>query len=123
MQINTTVTLTNSAGDSIELTGQELGELRGSVAETAVTGYEKYIGLPVLIRTVTHHYSGRVIEVVGMTLTLDEAAWIADDGRFNEAVRDPDNFAEVEPYAKPVVIGLGAILDVTEISKTVTKVK
>jgi hypothetical protein len=80
------------------------------------TGYEKYLGKNVFLRTVTHHYTGNVIEVTNMTMTLNDAAWIADDGRFNEAMKDSANFSEVEPYSNPITINLYSILDITELN-------
>ncbi len=80
------------------------------------TGYEKYEGKNVFIRTVTHHYTGKCIETTYLTMTLTKAAWIADDGRFNESMKDSSKFSEVEPYAKPITINLYSILDITEIS-------
>ena len=87
------------------------------------TGYEKMVGKSVLIRTVTHHYTGRVIEVTGLTLTISDAAWLADSGRFNEFLKDPDKANEVEPYQNDVIINLYSILDVTEIPKLLGSVK
>ena len=87
------------------------------------TGYEKYIGKNVLIRTVTHHYTGAVTDVTGLTLNIENAAWLADSGRFHEFLKDPDNANEVEPYPNPVTINLYSILDVTEIPKYLVDVK
>ena len=101
----------------VEMAMNENGEC------SSKSGYEKYNGKNVLIRTVTHHYSGNVISVDNLTLTMKDAAWIADDGRFNESLRDPDNFNEVEPYLNDVTINLYSILDITEIPKVITKVK
>ena len=80
-----------------------------------LTGYEKYLNKNIFIRTVTHHYTGHVIEVTNMSMTLEKAAWIADDGRFSVSMKDSSKFNEVEPYAKPITINLYAILDCTEI--------
>jgi hypothetical protein len=72
----------------------------------------KYNGKNVFIRTVTHHYTGRVRGLSDNFITLVDVAWIADDGRFNEAIAK----GEVEPYPDglEVDIGMGAILDVCE---------
>jgi hypothetical protein len=40
------------------------------------------IGQSYLIRTVTHYYTGRLVAVDGNELLIEEAAWIADTGRF-----------------------------------------
>jgi hypothetical protein len=69
------------------------------------------------IRTVTHHYTGTLIAVYDKELVLKDAAWIADDGRFHQAVTT-GAFNEVEPFAPGefVIIGRGAVLDAQKIS-------
>jgi len=69
------------------------------------------IGKNYFIRTVTHHYTGKLASVHEHELVLTDAAWIADDGRFMQAVASGE-FKEIEPYPDgPVIIGRGAILD------------
>lgn len=68
------------------------------------------------IRTVTHHLTGQLIAVHDKELVLLNAAWIADDGRFSEAIKS-ESFSEVEPFPenRKVIVGRGSILDATEI--------
>lgn len=73
------------------------------------------VGASYFIRTVTHHYTGRLVAVYAQELTLDDAAWIADDGRFADALAS-GKFSEIEPYPGRVIIGRGSILDATAIS-------
>lgn len=70
------------------------------------------IGENYFIRTVTHHYTGRLTEVYENELVIVDAAWIADDGRYTEAVKS-GAFNDIEPYpdGREVVIGRGAIVD------------
>ena len=89
----------------------------------AKTGFERYEGKNVFIRTVTHHYTGHVECVDSMSLTLSSAAWIPDDGRLNESLCDPDNFEEVELYPNPLTLNFYSFLGVTEIPKLPTEVK
>ena len=72
------------------------------------------VGKNYFIRTVTHHYTGRLVEVTEHELWLEDAAWIADDGRFTQAVGG-GKFNEVEPFpsGRCVAIGRGALLDAT----------
>lgn len=64
-----------------------------------------------LIRSVTFHYTGRLTSVYNHEIVLEDAAWIADDGRFKDAV-EKGTFNEIEPYpAGEVIIGRGAITD------------
>ena len=74
------------------------------------------IGTNYFIRTVTHHYTGELVNVYEHELVLKNAAWIPDDGRFTQAV-EKGEFLEAEPYPaeRLVIINRGALLDVSEI--------
>lgn len=76
------------------------------------------VGNKVFIRTVTHIITGEVTDVSAQEVTLKSAAWIADTGRFMGAIQSGD-FSEVEPYPteNSVVVGRGALIDATVISK------
>jgi len=73
------------------------------------------VGRKVFIRTVTHHYTGRITLIEPDAVVLENAAWIADDGRFSDALKSGD-FSEVEPYPDGVTVEVsrGAILDASE---------
>lgn len=71
-----------------------------------------HLGENYFIRTITHHYTGKLIRITSKELVLEDAAWIADDGRFMNAIKD-GTLNEIEPYQDDVVIGRGAILDAT----------
>jgi hypothetical protein len=72
------------------------------------------IGKNYFIRTVTHHYTGRLEQVFPGELVISQAAWIADDGRFSQALATGE-FNEVEMYPPNslVILGRGAIIDAT----------
>src|SRR3990172_4845408 len=84
-------------------------------AEENDKDYTDLIGQNVFIRTVTHHYTGRLIEERAGVIILANAAWIADDGRFSNAMNRGE-LSEVEPYYQDqmVRINKGAILDLSE---------
>jgi hypothetical protein len=69
-------------------------------------------GQSVIVRTVTYHYTGRITEVTDKWITLDDAAWIADSGRWADALRD-GTLSEVEPYPGQVMISTGAVVDIS----------
>lgn len=71
------------------------------------------IGKSYLIRTVTMHYTGRVVGVTDSDVTLEDAAWIADTGRFANSLAD-GTLSEVEPYPGAVHICRGAIVDFSQ---------
>ena len=74
------------------------------------------IGKNYLIRTVTHIQTGRLVGVSAQELILEDAAWIADTGRFAGALQSCD-FSEVEPFPEGrVLIGRGALIDAVQIS-------
>lgn len=52
---------------------------------------------PVFIRTVTYHYTGEVVGETENFFVLKNAAWIADSGRWGEALKT-GNLDEVEAY-------------------------
>ncbi len=71
------------------------------------------VGESVFIRTVTHHYTGKLVKVYPNELVLTDAAWIADDGRFSEAL-STGKLNEVEPYPDgEVIVPRGCIVDCT----------
>lgn len=71
------------------------------------------IGKAYLVRTVTMIVTGRVVRVVNGLLVLEDAAWIADTGRFSDALKT-GVLSEIEPAEGQVLVGLGAIVDVYE---------
>jgi hypothetical protein len=71
------------------------------------------VGKSYLIRTVTLYYTGRLVAVTETDLLLEEAAWIADTGRFATCLKS-GTFNEVEPFCDPVIVPRGCIVDATE---------
>ena len=83
---------------------------------TSYPGHPFKIGANYFIRTVTFHHTGRLVEVTPTELVLEDAAWIADSGRFSDALKT-STFSEVEPFPSGrVIIGRGALIDAAEIS-------
>jgi len=74
------------------------------------------IGETYLVRTVTMIQVGRLERVTRHELVLSDAAWIADTGRWSDAVTD-GHFAEVEPWpaGTEVIVGRGAIVDACQV--------
>ena len=72
------------------------------------------IGAIYLIRTVTMIDTGKLVAVTSQELVLEDAAWIADSGRFSDALVT-GNLNEVEPFPSGrVILGRGAIIDAVE---------
>ena len=89
----------------MELTMKDLKELLGTTSDCGPW----QIGQAYHIRTVTHYWTGRLVQVTSQELVLDDAAWIADTGRFADMFDGGPS--EVEPVCGPVIIGRGAIVD------------
>lgn len=74
------------------------------------------IGKHYLIRTVTMIDTGKVVEVGPQEIVMEDAAWIADTGRFADALKKSE-FGEVEPFPDGrVIVGRAAIVDAVEIT-------
>ena len=99
-----------------DLTLGQLDELRtllGSTPTLPVDHSHPYeIGKVHFVRTVTYHFTGKLVAVFPQELVFEDVAWIADDGRFADAVASGE-FSEVEPFPKGarVLIGRGSLID------------
>ena len=81
------------------------------------------IGKNYHIRTVTMAHAGTVKSICGNFIVLENASWVADTGRFNEYLRDTAKVKENETFKNDVIIGLGSIVDATEIDSAYSSVK
>lgn len=90
---------------------------RSTVSQDTNTNAHWEIGKIYLIRTVTMIDTGRLVAVTPQELVLEDAAWIADTGRFADALVKAE-FGEIEPFPDGrVIIGRGAIVDAVQIKK------
>jgi hypothetical protein len=83
------------------------------LVENDGTLLDSLIGKNVFIRTVTHHHTGRLVAADDKFVLLADAAWIADDGRFAQALAD-GTVNEVEPFPGSCFVNIGAIIDMCE---------
>lgn len=67
------------------------------------------VGEKFFFRTVTYHLTGKVKKVIGSILELEDAAWIADSGRFMQCIKD-GVVKEVEPVGK-AFINIASVTD------------
>lgn len=68
------------------------------------------IGYNYLFRTVTHIEVGRVKSVDGVFVTLEDASWIADTGRYHDCL-SKGVFNEVEPYPLTTTINSASLIN------------
>ena len=88
-----------------------INDLRELIGEKSTGGPKLAIGDKVFIRTLSYHYVGRVVEVRGSWIELDDASWVADSGRWSNALRT-GKLTEVEPYLNTVWVNLDCAVDV-----------
>lgn len=75
------------------------------------------IGEIYLLQTVTLYFTGRLVAVNALELIIEDAAWIADTGRFSDALKTL-SFSEVEPFPDgPVIVGRGALICACQINE------
>ena len=68
----------------------------------SVTKELKLVGNSYFFRTVTYHMVGKVVAQFGQVVELDDASWVADSGRFMQAIKE-GQLNEVEPVGKAFV--------------------
>lgn len=68
------------------------------------------VGDCVFIRTVAHHQTGRIAAIGRDWIKLEDAAWIADSGRFSTALAT-GTLSEVEAIPSWCLVGRGSIVD------------
>lgn len=61
-----------------------------------ITELDDLIGKKFFFRTITYHLVGRVTKRFGNFLMLEHASWVADSGRFSNAIAE-GTLDEVEP--------------------------
>lgn len=96
-----------------ELTLGQIRELKTMFVEgcSEPKPHPYHIGKNYFIRTVTHHMTGCLVWVGEHELVLEDAAWIADDGRYEHALKTGE-FREVEPCPEGEhIVGRGSIID------------
>ena len=74
-----------------------------------ISGLEDLVGKKFFFRTVTYHIVGKVEKVIGNMLKLSTASWVADSGRFMNAIKDGE-LNEVEPLGEWFV-NISAVTD------------
>ena len=70
---------------------------------------EDFIGKKFFFRTVTYHLIGKVVKKVGQFFILENASWVADSGRFMNAIKE-GKLNEVEPVGR-AYINIQAVTD------------
>ena len=80
--------------------------------QTDISGYKDLEGKAWFFRTVTYHLVGNVVKVWGSWVTLKDASWIADSGRFMQFVKNGTP-SEVEPVGT-INVNMNTVTDFLE---------
>ena len=78
------------------------------------------VGKAYFIRTVTMHLIGNLKAINEKEMLLDNAVWVADSGRFHDALKT-GKLNEVEPFVNPVIVNRASVVDATEWQHAVPK--
>lgn len=81
--------------------------------ESCVTDFPIAVGDKVFIRTVTMYYLGKIKAVCGKYVTLTEASWVSDTGRFYDFLKH-GKANEIEPFVDDVHIPVDSMIDATK---------
>lgn len=100
--------------DINNLTLGQIKQMRSVIGGESVspTEHRWKVGESYLIRTVTMILVGRLEWVGEKEMELSSASWVADTGRFHNAVKE-GKLDEVEPFTNNILIGRGALVDAT----------
>ena len=92
-----------------EETYQKIKEQLGEESFKEIQSLQDMVGEKYFFRTVTYHLTGRVKRIIGSIVELENAAWIADSGRFMQAIKNGE-LKEVEPVGK-AYININSVTD------------
>lgn len=97
---------------TIEVSEETYEKIRDQLSEEEqkeLTTYDDMIGQKYFFRTVTYHLVGKVQSQVGKFLRLIDASWVAESGRFMQAIKE-GKLNEVEPVGV-TYINLDSVTD------------
>lgn len=75
-----------------------------------ISSLQDMVGKAFFFRTVTYHLTGRIKKIIGNMFLLEDAAWIADSGRFQQAIKD-GKLNEVEPVGD-AILNISTVTDI-----------
>lgn len=96
----------------IEISDETYEKLKVQLGEDSykdITDLKDMVGEKYFFRTVSYHMTGRVKKLIGNIVELENASWIADSGRFMQAIKE-GKLSEVEPVGR-AYINLATVVD------------
>lgn len=97
---------------TVEISDETWNKIKDQVLKEGgkeISKLDDMVGEKFFFRTVTYHLTGKVKKVIGNLLELEDAAWIADSGRFMQCIKD-GKVNEVEPVGK-AFINMNSVTD------------
>ena len=97
---------------TIEISEETLEKIKDQLGDETfkeIESLKDMVGEKFFFRTITYHMTGRVKRIIGSLLELENAAWIADSGRFMNAIKE-GKLNEVEPVGR-AYINMSAVVD------------
>lgn len=98
---------------TIEISDETFEKIKSQLGEDELSEIDElddFVGKKLFIRTVTYHLVGKVIKRIGNFIELKDASWIADSGRFMDALKDGE-LDEVEPCKTQTWVNLNSVTD------------
>jgi len=93
-----------------EETYEKIKNQLGEEEKVDINELKDFVGKKLFIRTVTYHLVGKVKKFTGNLLELSDASWVADSGRFMNAIKE-GTLDEVEPIGT-AWINMQSIVDI-----------
>jgi hypothetical protein len=84
---------------TLEISDESYEKIKSQLLEEEkvnISSLQDMIGKSFFFRTVTYHIIGKVEKIIGNILELSTASWVADSGRFADAIKK-GTLNEVEP--------------------------
>jgi len=106
--------------DIENLTLGQLKEIQSTVGAISQKRLPFKVGEKYFIRTATYFQLGKLKEVVGDWLVLEQASWVADTGRFHEFLKE-GKCNEYESFTEDVYVPIGSVIDITKWSHDLFK--
>jgi len=90
---------------TIEISDESYERIKNQLLEDEkvdISSYDDIVGHNFFFRTVTYHLVGKVTKRIGHFFQLENASWVADSGRFMQAIKE-GKLNEVEPVGTAFV--------------------
>jgi len=99
-------------GEQVQVSDELLEKIRnesGKAVVDTLKSYDDMVGKCWFIRTITYHQVGRISKIIGNMFVMEDASWVADSGRFMNALQD-GKLNEVKPVGRSL-ISISSIVD------------